>query len=167
MKYIIYVSAAIALLISHADLLAGNGKGKPFNEADFKAELSGDQEVPSPVNIGTHGEGKFIVNADGTMDFELELEDAENALAVVGAHIHCAPAGVNGGIVVWLAGAPTPGFDGHLELKGTLSDASIVNDACGDTITALVDSMMNGQTYVNVHSADFPGGAVRGQIFLQ
>jgi len=166
MKVTTYIAIVFLFLLGTSELMAGNGKGRPFNEANFRAELSGDQEVP-PVVVNTYGEAKFIDNGDGTVDFELELEDAENALGGPGAHIHCAPAGANGPVVVFLAGGSVPGFDGHLEIKGTFSEVSVVNDACGATIEALLESMANGQTYVNVHSTDFPPGAVRGQIYLQ
>lgn len=165
MKATICISALLLLLVSFQSI-AGGHKGRPFNEADFKAELSGDQQVP-PVDVGTYGEAKFIDNGDGTVDFELELEDAENATGGPGAHIHCAPAGSNGPVVVFLAGGTIPGFDGHLEIKGTFSEASILDTGCGETIEELLESMANGMTYVNVHSTDFPPGAVRGQIDLQ
>ena len=160
------IAILLVFLFFTPELMAGNHKGRSFNGADFKAELSSDQEVP-PVEVITYGEAKFIDNGDGTVDFELELEDAENALGGPGAHIHCAPEGVNGPVVVFLAGGSNPGFDGRLEIKGTFSEASMISDVCGATIEALLESMATGQTYVNVHSADFPAGAVRGQIYVQ
>jgi hypothetical protein len=164
MKVTICITALLFLILSF-ESIAGGHKGRPFNEADFKAELSGDQQVP-PVDVGTYGEAKFIDNGDGTVDFELELEDAENATGGPGAHIHCAAAGSNGPVVIFLAGGSIPGFDGHLEIKGSFSEASILNDSCGATIAEVLQSMADGLMYVNVHSADFPPGAVRGQIYL-
>ena len=120
------------------------------------------------VVTATSGEAKFEVNeAQTKIEFELEIEDAVDILAAAGAHIHCAPAGLNGPVVVFLAGAVPGGFDGEVEIEATVTDANIINPACGSTIAELVQSMIGGQTYVNVHSAAHPGGEVRGQIMAE
>ena len=158
-KLLTLIVAIVAVMV-----LAGVAQGQPrgFNDADFKAELTGAAEVP-PVDTDTSGEAKFIVAGDA-LDFELEINDATEILGAAGAHIHCAPAGQNGPVVAFLAGPVEGGFDGTVELKATLTDANIVNNACGADIAALVESMRNGDTYVNVHSPANPGGEVRGQI---
>ena len=66
------------------------------------------------------------------------------------AHIHAAPAGVNGGIVVPLS-PPTSG-----------SSSGCRDNVDPELIQAIID--FPDQYYVNVHNADFPGGALRGQL---
>ena len=83
---------------------------------------------------------------------------------MAGAHIHCAPEGENGPVATFLAGAFPGGLDGKVEIEATLTDANIINPACGSTLAELVQAMEAGNTYVNVHSAANPGGEVRGQI---
>lgn len=134
------------------------------NAVNFHVELSGDNEVP-PVVTDTTGTAILHVNRDLTeITVKLDIRDAEDVLGAAGAHFHCAPAGVNGGVVVFLAGAFTPGFDGDVQLRATLNDESIINDACGANIAELVDSMLDGNVYINVHSTGVPGGVIRGQI---
>lgn len=134
-------------------------------DLEFKADLTGDQEVPSPVVTETTGEARFKVNSALTeIKFELEIEDAVDILSAAGAHIHCAPADQNGPIVAFLAGEVPGGFDGEVKIEGTLTDANIINTACGATIAELVQSMKDGNAYVNVHSVANPGGEIRGQI---
>ena len=53
-----------------------------------------------------------------------------------------------------------------MEIEATLDEGNIINDACGATISELVDSLIDGQTYVNIHSLDNPAGEIRGQIYL-
>ncbi len=137
------------------------------DELEFKAKLSGAEEVPNPVITNTSGEAEFEVNEDWTrIDFKLEIEDAVAILAVAGAHIHCAPKGSNGPVVAFLAGALPGGLNGDVEIEATLTGPNIVNPdtECGETIADLVESMLAGLTYVNVHSAANPGGEIRGQI---
>lgn len=162
MGRIVTIGMALAGLLAVAGV-AHSGP-QTFADADFVAELSGEQEVPS-VETETSGEAKFILDEEVTaIDFELEVEEATDVLAVAGAHIHCAPEGENGPIVAFLAGELPGGLDGTVELKATLTGANIINDACGATLEELVDSMRAGMTYVNVHSAAHPAGEVRGQI---
>lgn len=158
--------SVVALLGAVLLIVPGAAHGGPqgFDDADFKAELTGAEEVP-PVSTSTTGEAKFIVDPSETeIAFELEVEEAVDVLAEAGAHIHCAPEGENGPVVAFLAGQVPGGFDGHVGQKATLTEANIVNDACGATIAELVESMEDGDTYVNVHSAAHPAGEVRGQI---
>lgn len=133
---------------------------------EFEAELSGDQEVP-PVATEAEGEAEFEVNEDMTeIKFKLKVKETVGMLGAAGAHIHCAPAGANGPIVVFLAGQVPGGFVEEFETEAVVTDINIINDACGSTIAELTESMALGNTYVNVHSTDFPAGEVRGQIFL-
>ena len=132
---------------------------------NFRVELSGDQEVPAPVDTAAHGVAILHVNQALTeIRFRLVVDGADNILGAAGAHLHCAPAGVNGPVVVFLAGSAPPGFGGRIEMRATLGDDSILNPACGENIAELVGSMLDGNVYINVHSMDHPGGEVRGQI---
>lgn len=157
-----FVVAAALAAVAYGDAPRFGDRSQGFNDAEFKAELSGANEVP-PVTSAASGEAKFIVNAD-SIDFELEIDDATDLLGANGAHIHCGPAGVNGPVVVFLAAEVPGGFDGHIEVKATLTEANIVNPACGATLEELVESMREDNTYVNVHSPEHPGGEIRGQI---
>ena len=131
---------------------------------NFNVSMSGANEVP-PNTSTTTGTAQFHANQNLTeIDFRIDVKNAEDILGLAGAHLHCAAAGVNGPVVAFLAGPFTPGFDGALELRGTLNDQSIINTTCGATILALVESMVNGNVYVNMHSTALPGGVIRGQV---
>jgi hypothetical protein len=96
---------------------------------------------------------------------------------VVAAHIHLGVAGVNGPVVVFLAGPFDPGggrVDGIIG-QGTITSANFVGPLAGMDFSVLVAAMRAGGTYANVHTndgvapantgpGDFPGGEIRGQI---
>lgn len=129
----------------------------------FQAVLTGDEEVP-PVETATTGRAFVLVNrAETEAEFHLHVFDG---LRITQAHIHCAPPGVNGPIVVFLAGLHAAGLniDGKWVSNATITDTSIVNVACGATVSELAQSMRDGNTYVNVHSFEHPTGEVRGQL---
>ena len=144
--------------------------------------LSGDQEVFTPATPGaptpadSHAQGQAIMqiapNGD-SFDYKLIVSNIDN---VVQAHIHCAPAGVNGPIVVWFypsktaTGAltgPTGRQDGVL-IEDTIAPANVRtftanaanNAACpvatpgAPTFAEILDKMRSGNAYVNVHTND-------------
>jgi hypothetical protein len=137
--------------------------GTPHNH---RTHLSGAEEVPAQ---DTHAQGQaiFHVSRDGTsIAYRLIIANIENVLM---AHIHMAPAGVNGGIVVWLyPDAPPPalipGRSDGLLAEGTITEASLMGALAGQPLSALVDAMQAGNTYVNVHTAQVPAGEIRGQV---
>lgn len=132
---------------------------------NFRVVLSGDNEVP-PVATDTSGVALLHVDwARSEIRFDLDIANADGILGFAGAHFHCAPAGVNGPVVAFLAGATNPpGLDGRVRISATLNDGSIILDTCGATIAELVDAMLAGDVYINVHSIANPGGEIRGQI---
>lgn len=146
---------------------------------NFGTHLKGRFEVPAHA---THAQGQaiFKVGADGqSLEYTLIASNIENVFM---AHIHMAPAGVNGPIVVWLypSTAPVPGpvgggrTDGVLA-SGTITAANLVGPLTGHPLSDLVTLLENGGAYVNVHTndgvdgvdtgpGDFPGGEIRGQV---
>jgi hypothetical protein len=120
--------------------LAGGG-------APRATTLSGAEEVPPADPDGT-GFASITLNVGQTsVCWELSVSNIAPASA---AHIHAAPAGVNGPVVVPLS-APTSG-----------SSSGCAENVDPALIQAIIDSPE--RYYVNVHNAEFPGGAVRGQL---
>ena len=129
----------------------------------FNAILTGAEEVP-PVDTVTTGDVIIVFNDEGTAArFELTVNAGQR---VQQAHIHCGPIGVNGPIVVFLAGFHANGWevDGQWVSNTTFTDANITNTSCGSTLAELAQSMRDGNTYANVHTVANPGGEIRGQI---
>lgn len=113
------------------------------------AQLRGDTEIP-PGDPDGLGFAKINVNLDtGEVCYRLS---AANIAPSVGAHIHAGMAGTTGPVVVPLAAV----------------DADGLASGCGTADAALLaDIVMNpANYYVNVHSTEFPAGAVRGQLSL-
>ena len=167
-----------AVLAVVAVILIGSGIAYAAS-MQFRTELSGGSEVPVRVT-GAEGDARFKLDNDGeARRFRLKVDDVENLWM---AHIHLAPAGSNGPIVVWLfpqAGPPPPSaIDGVSDGRvadGRITAEDLVGPLAGQSLSELVAQMEAGNTYVNVHTndfvdppntgpGDFPGGEIRGQI---
>ena len=112
----------------------------------FIAQLSGASEVPPADPDGT-GLARIAINdASNRICTDLEVRMIG---PVTAAHIHRGPAGVNGPPVVTL----DPPDDND-------------SDDCDTADDALIDQIRANPAafYVNVHTADYPDGAIRGQI---
>ncbi|MDP3432314.1 MAG: CHRD domain-containing protein [Bacteroidota bacterium] len=133
---------------------------------NFAAHLTGDQEVPPRETLAT-GQAIFKLSKDGTeLSYKLIVANLENLHM---AHIHLAPAGTNGGVVVWLypSGFPPaliPGKTNGILAQGVITNANLVGALAGQTLTDLIAHFNNGNAYVNVHTSLYPGGEIRGQI---
>lgn len=138
-----------------------NGK-KVMN---FRTHLSGDNEVP-PVD--TDATGQFILQyKDGEFKYKLIVANIRN---VRGAHIHLGAAGSNGGVIIPLFGVastPAENIPNGILAEGTFNAVSIGGPLSGaeDKVKALLMAIMNGNTYVNVHTEENKPGEIRGQIF--
>jgi len=111
------------------------------------ATLTGAAEVPGPGDTDGGGSAVITLNqGQNEVCFELTVS---NIAAATLAHIHSGAAGVAGPVVVTLT-PPTEGSS-----KGCVS-------AGADQIKDIRQNPQN--FYVNVHNADFPDGAVRGQL---
>jgi hypothetical protein len=109
--------------------------------------LSGAAEAPGPGDTDGTGTATISLNP-GQAEVCFELT-AANIVPATAAHIHVAPVGVPGPIVVPL----TPPTNGS-------------STGCVSADRELVNQILQNPSeyYVNVHNAPFPAGAIRGQL---
>ena len=133
---------ALAASVASPAAAAGDRTGRPLSTG-----LTGAEEVPGPGDPDGSGTASLRVNPGrGTLCYDLSVRDIAPA---TGAHVHEAPAGEAGPIVVVLE-APSDGTSSGCVRIGRALARDIVQDP--------------SDYYVNVHNAEFPKGAVRGQL---
>lgn len=140
---VLAAAALVATTPAGAGAAAQPASGRPFH-----LTLSGAQEAPGPGDPDATGSATIRVNPGReTVCYTLEVSDVDGVVS--GAHIHVAPAGSAGPVVVALV-AP---------VDGTSSGCASV-----DRQLALALIKSPEDYYVNVHSTVFPAGAVRAQL---
>ena len=117
----------------------------------LSTSLSGDEEAPGPGDKNGKGWVTLTIEPDGTICYEGKVQAIGRE--ITGAHIHVGAAGVPGDVVVNLDpfGADITGNKAaHCVTTAPATAAAIIANPSG--------------YYVNVHTTDFPGGAIRGQL---
>ncbi len=134
--------ALLAISMVAAPVVAA--KGRPL-----QAGLAGASEVPGPGDPDGTGTARLRLNQGRhRICYKIEVSDIEPATA---AHIHLGDASVAGPVVVTL---------------GTPDDEGIAEGCVSGVERSLIKAIRkhSDDYYVNVHNAEFPGGALRGQL---
>lgn len=165
----IRVKFAVAVAVTGAMAVAGTAAVADHGSKQFRASLEGYQEVPA---ISTTGNGSFRATVSPSGDgfaYRLSYADLEGG-NVLAAHIHLGQRSVNGGVSVFLCGGggkpacPAP----PATVTGTVVAADVLGPAAQGIAPGQLDELMRamraGVTYANLHTTQFPGGEIRGQI---
>ncbi len=116
----------------------------------FTSYLNGASEVPVNASAGT-GYGRIVLNAAETQITASFYWSGLGSSAVAG-HIHGpAPAGVNAAVLFPMSPI-------------TAATSGSAEDRTFTVTAAQVAQLRAGLFYFNIHSTNFPGGEIRGQI---
>lgn len=175
--YMTMISAvSFASMTTHAD-----------SQKKFQTVLDGSQQV-SDVDVngasipvkglvtGAYGKAAFRLSHDRST-IHYVIKATNTSTPIIMAHLHLGPKGQNGPVMFWLyadAGV-NPNFprnDGPFpgKISGMLTAADFMMpmDSEGrvliSTFEDAIANIMNGNTYVNVHTAAHPSGELRGQF---
>ncbi len=145
------ILGAVCALVASGVVSAG-----PSDSGALFAVLKGQKEVDADGNKRAgdlNGRGSFSGTLDGNeLCYGITVKNISDPVA---AHIHRGSPRVAGPVVVPLT-HPAEGDPG-------------ASSGCTTLDPALARAIRKNPAkyYVNVHTADFPGGAVRGQLFAR
>jgi hypothetical protein len=146
-------------------------------ERTFGAKLTGASELPDPTQSTAEAELALVLSADGkSMSYKLTVTNIQNPIE---ADIHLGPDTMNGPLVVKLfpvhGDKPKKGpFSGVLA-EGSFTSADLIGPLKTAPLSDLIDQMVEGNTYTNIHTdngvgpantgpGDMARGEIRGQI---
>jgi CHRD domain len=138
------ITIALTLALTSALLVAGGATagGRPIS-----IDLTGAAEAPGPGDPDGSGTASFTFNpGTGEVCYEFSVTGVEPLAA---AHIHVAPVGSPGPVVIPLPPTSATGGSGCVTADRELIRAILIDPSA---------------YYFNVHNAPFPAGALRGQL---
>ena len=140
----------------------------------FTADLSGANE--NPVNASP-GSGSAIVTVDDDLfTMQVEVTFADLLGTTVASHIHCCAAPPTNATVAtqtptfvgFPLGVTSGTYDHTFDMTLASSyRAGFITDHGGtvdSAFDALLAGMLAGESYLNIHTSEFPGGEIRGQL---
>jgi CHRD domain/PEP-CTERM motif len=147
--------------------------GARADSITFVANLTGALEVPSSGSLGTGFAMVVLDTVDNTMQVNVTFSGLTSGTTA--SHIHCCLAspfltGVNVGVATTtptFTGFPLGVTFGTYSHLFDLTLASSYNPAFDGATPALQEATLvagieTGDTYLNIHTTNFPGGEIRG-----
>ena|SRR5688572_5889371 len=129
----------------------------------LKTTMSGGEEVPV-INTGMVGTAEVSVDVTNR-EVAVTLNVWNAPTATTAGHIHVGAAGIGGPVVLNFP-AGVAGRTGDFAMTFRLGEAAFVaRPAQGiNTLDDIIQAIVNGNAYVNIHTTQNPGGEIRGQL---
>lgn len=156
-KVLAVLTTALVLVTLAAASVAAAPRSFTFN-----VPMSGAQEPGGTGDPNATGSATLMLSPGAKeVCYAISWANVGNSTAdrVWGGHIHIGPAGVNGDIFIHLFGGPPASM--NTSFLGTANTSGCV-DAPSSAIARIIANPSD--YYVNIHSNDYPGGAIRGQL---
>ena len=149
---------AVIILFTSLGAAADQSAG----ERSFKAELSGNEEVP-PVTTEAVGTGTFqISEGENIMTYKFIISHIKG---ITGAFLCKGKKGENGAIVLDLFREPKKeDISGTFLAEGKIEPYLLFGPLQGGSVESLIRLMETGEVYINILTRKHPDGEIRGQI---
>ncbi len=125
------------------------GTVKLESDWGFEASIDGTQASTASVAIG-----RASVNFGMKGDTAIIRVATNLSNKIASAHLHTGKAGQSGGVILDLSGLIATDSS---SIVGGVSISAL-------TWTTLMAALLNDSIYLNIHTAAFPGGEIRGQV---
>jgi hypothetical protein len=130
----------------------------------MEAFLTGAEETPAPgLNTGAFGYATVDVDLDDR-EVVVNLEVFNLPTGSTAGHIHAGAKGTPGPVI--LDFSFPAGRTGDMTLELRLGQAAFRSrgDIGVATLDDAIQAIVGGNAYVNIHTSQYPGGEIRGQI---
>ena len=125
--------------------------------------MTGGEEIPV-ISTGMVGTAEVSVDV-ANREVAVTLNVFNVPTATTAGHIHVGPAGIAGPVVLNFP-AGVVGRTGDFAMTFRLGERDFVaRPAQGiRTMDDIIQAIVHGNTYVNIHTTQNPGGEIRGQL---
>ena len=129
----------------------------------LSTNMNGGEETPI-LNTGAVGTATVSIDV-ANREISITLNVFNIPTATTAGHIHIGPIGIGGPVVVNFPAAVT-GRTGDFAMSFRIGEREFVaRPAIGiNTMDDAIQAIVNGNSYINIHTTQFPGGEIRGQL---
>ncbi len=139
-----------------------------FQEVDlgarirFEASLSPEEEV-QPDAVSSEGRGRVRAMAREGRVLRISARASNLSGPIVAAHLHLGASGTNGPVVVDMtSGIRATGNS----VVFSANESTLTGPLAGTDFADFLGQVAAGNVYVNLHTAEYPDGEVRGNLGL-
>jgi hypothetical protein len=127
--------------------------------AGFTSQLSARENVPPSVLSNGTGTASVVLSPDRQrVTYSLTYLNITDGISSAGGHFHAGARGFNGELVKLIVPPNSPD-------AFTVAGEWSTSDAGSQPLTpAIVDSLVAGHIYINLHTGAYIGGEIRGQV---
>jgi hypothetical protein len=169
----------VAVTVGMAVAITASGSAATTDQENrggnvLREQLSGYAETPVAISTPASGQFRAQIN-NSAQEITWRLTYADLGTALTQAHVHFGSPAQSGGVSFFLCSNLGTGPAGTqtcpaapATISGTIRPADVIGPAvqgiAAGEFTELVQAIRAGFTYVNVHTAAFPGGEIRAQL---
>jgi hypothetical protein len=146
------IAGALAIAVAPAGVAVAQG-----GETEVTARLNSRAEVPRTTSPATGRAELYIAGNQRSIRYELRASNLTGP--PMAAHVHLGRRGVAGPVMIAIA---TSQF--RLPREGRLTARQFTPVGNVRTFRQAIRAIRAGRTYVNIHTARFPAGEIRGQL---
>ena len=167
--------ASVLLLVGISVIAVDSADANGRKREVFRAWMSGLEEAPNVVSSTGRGFFRAVVDEEaGTIEYRMTYTGLD---AITQSHLHMGTHHQAGGIVIFLCSnlttpAPPAGTQACPaspgQISGTITAENVLAAAqhgiAATEFAEVVEAIRQRAVYVNLHTATFPGGEIRGQL---
>jgi hypothetical protein len=155
---------AFPVCLLAAALWIGAADAASAQTIKMEAQLSGAEETPAPgLNTGAFGRADVDVDIDD-QEVEVSLQLFNIPTGTTAGHIHAGGKGTPGPVILDFTFPAGRTGDMTMTLRLGQSAFRSRGDIGITTLEDAIQAIVGGNTYINIHTSQYPAGEIRGQI---
>ena len=127
----------------------------------FRSSLSPDQEVQGE-RVDSEGSGVARLRSKDGNELRVRINFDDLTGDLIAAHLHLGAPGTNGPVIVDLE----EGIRSR-SVRITVDEDDLTGPLAGADFLTFLNELAAGNVYINLHTAEFPAGEIRGQVDLK
>jgi hypothetical protein len=133
------------------------------NHIKMEADLSGGEETPAAINTGAFGRAEVGIDMPNR-EIVVDLQVFNLPTGTTAGHIHAGSRGTPGPVILDFLLPTNRAGDFRMSIRLNQSSLRARPEIGINTMDDALQAVSAGNAYVNIHTSQYPGGEIRGQL---